>query len=192
MAPVSVLCLSGSSRAGSFNTKLAALVARRVALRDADATLISLADYPLPLMDEDYEREHGIPENARKLAELICAYDAVFIASPEYNASLTPLLKNAIDWVSRVKTPLGSAYKNRIFALGAASPGGLGGMRALPVLRQSLVGMLGLVISEQISVGGAGDAFSDDGDLASPRTDKMLDGMIDRLLEISGAISPNR
>lgn len=191
MSSVSVLCLSGSSRAGSYNTRLAALVAKRAAQKNAEATILSLADYPLPLMDEDYEREHGIPENAQKLADQMVAHDAVFIASPEYNASVTPLLKNAMDWISRVKTPNGSAYMHRIFALGAASPGGLGGMRALPVLRQSLVGMLGLVISEQISVSGAGTAFSETGDLANERADKMLDGMVDRLLEVSKALSPN-
>ena len=104
-------------------------------------TLISLADYPLPLYDADLEAKSGPPANAINLKRLFGLHQGVFIASPEYNASITPLLKNTLDWVSRVREgrePPLAAYRNRAFALGAASNGTLGGMRSLIALRQVL------------------------------------------------------
>src|ERR1700760_3817988 len=94
-----VLVFAGSIRPGSFNARLAALAAKEIARADADVTRISLQDFPLPLYDGDHETRAGPPENAVKLKRMFCAHQGVFIASPEYNASLTPLLKNAIDWV---------------------------------------------------------------------------------------------
>ena len=76
---------------------------KELALQGAEVTRISLADYPLPIMDEDLEKEKGVPENAVQLARQIAAHDGLLIASPEYNASIPPLLKNTIDWVSRVR-----------------------------------------------------------------------------------------
>ena len=129
-----VLVFAGSLRSGSYNARLAALTARELARAEADVTLISLVDFPLPLYDGNAEAASGPPENALKLKRLMCVHQGVFIASPEYNASLTPLLKNTLDWVSRVREPREpplAAYKNRGFAIGAASNGTYGGMRSL-------------------------------------------------------------
>ena len=134
MTDVRILVLSGSIRSGSYNTQLAGLVAKHAALADAKVTQISLADYPMPIFDEDLEKEKGLPEGARKLKAQFKRHNGVFIASPEYNTAVTPLLKNTLDWVSRQseqgEAPA-SAFKDRVFALGAASPGALGGMRGL-------------------------------------------------------------
>ena len=122
MANPRILVFAGSIRTGSFNARLAAIAAKEIALVDAEVTRISLADYP----DADLRRRprshSGPPENAIKLKRMMMAHPGVFIASPEYNASVTPLLKNTLDWVSRVregKEPPLAAYKNRVFALGA-------------------------------------------------------------------------
>ncbi len=136
-----IIVFAGSIRTGSFNGRLAALAAKELALRNADVTRISLADYPLPLYDGDAEAASGAPENAKKLKRQFAAHHGIFIASPEYNASITPLLKNTLDWVSRVREPGEQpypAYRDRVFALGAASNGTYGGYRSLIALRHVL------------------------------------------------------
>ena len=136
--------------------RLAALAAKELTLLDADVTRISLRDYPLPLYDADLDARGGPPANAVKLKQMIMAHHGVFIASPEYTASVTPLLKNAIDWVSRVRErgdPTYAAFKNRVFAIASASPGRAGGLRSLMALRQILeLGCGALVIPEQVAV----------------------------------------
>ena len=126
MAAPKILVIPGSLRAKSYNVRLAALATKELMLADADATRISLLDYPLPIYDADTAETAGPPPNAVKLKQLMSVHQGVFIASPEYNASITPLIKNTIDWVSAVReggeAPL-AAYQNRVFALGGASPG---------------------------------------------------------------------
>lgn len=183
-----ILFLSGSIRSGSVNNQLAALAAKHAVLANVEVTMISLGDYPLPIYDRDYELSRGVPESATKLAELIRQQHAVYIASPEYNGSLTPLLKNAIDWVSRVKSENGSPFKNKIFAIGAAAPGGLGGIRALGHLRDVLMSVGGLVLTEQVSVPGASSAFDEKGDLTNERSAGLLSAQIARLVSVSKSL----
>ena len=124
MASPKILVFAGSIRTGALSGKLAALAAKELALADADVTQISLADYPLPIYNGDLEKEKGVPENAKKLARLIAAQQGVFIATPEYNNSLPPLLKNTIDWVSRIKpAPNGIPYRNKVYGIGSTSDG---------------------------------------------------------------------
>ena len=128
-----ILVLPGSTRAGSHNARLAALAAKELTLLDADVTRISLVDYDLPLYEAELEAKGGAPFNAIKLKQMIMAHQGVFIASPEYSASVTPLLKNAIDWVSRVRErgdPTYAAFKGRVFAIASASPDRAGGRAA--------------------------------------------------------------
>ena len=118
-----ILVVPGSLRSGSHNVRLAALATRELVLTEADVTRISLADYPLPIFDADLARQTGTPQSALNLKRLMSAHRGVFIASPEYNASITPLIKNAIDWISTVREgdePQLAAYQHRVFALGAA------------------------------------------------------------------------
>jgi chromate reductase len=184
-----ILVFSGSIRTGSFNARLAAMVARELVRAGAEVSLISLVDYPMPLYDGDVEADSGVPEAALKLKRMICAHHGVFVASPEYNASITPLLKNAIDWVSRVrdgKEPPLAAYRNRAFALGSASNGSYGGMRSLMTLRQVLeLGCGALVIPEQIVVRGAASAFDDMDNLKDENLGVVLQTLVHRLVDMA-------
>jgi NAD(P)H-dependent FMN reductase len=187
-----VLVFAGSIRTGSHNARLAALAAKELALAGADVTRISLADYPLPVYDGDLEAKSGPPENARKLKQLMMAHPGVFIASPEYNASITPLLKNTIDWISRVRErnePPLAAYKNRVFALGGASPGPWGATRSLLALRQSLeIGCGALVIPDQIAVARAGEAFDEMDNLKEESLTNQLKRVVQRLTDMAREI----
>jgi len=151
-----ILVLPGSTRIGSHNIKLAALATKELTLLDVEVTRISLVDYPLPLYEADLDARAGQPANALKLKQMIMAHQGVFIASPEYSASVTPILKNAIDWVSRVRErgdPTYAAFKGRAFAIASASPGRAGGLRSLMALRQILeLGCGALVIPEQLAI----------------------------------------
>lgn len=184
-----ILVFAGSIRTGSFNASLAALAAKELALAGADVTHISLQDFPMPIYDGDLEAASGAPDNAIKLKRMMMTHAGVFIASPEYNASVTPLLKNTLDWISRVRdgkeTPL-AAYKNRIFALGSASNGVFGGMRSLLALRQVLeIGAGALVLPEQISVSRAADAYDEMGHLKDERTADLLRVVVRRLIDMA-------
>ncbi len=182
-----ILVFAGSLRTGSFNARLASLVAKELALADADVRQISLADFPMPLYDGDGEADHGPPENAVSLKRLFATQHGVFIASPEYNASITPLLKNTLDWVSRVREgrePALAAFKKRVFALGAASNGTYGGMRSLIALRHVLeLGCGALVLPEQIVVREAAHAFTHLGDLADERARNALKATVSALVD---------
>ena len=187
--PPKVLVFAGSIRTGSFNARLAALAAKELMRAEADVSLISLSDYPLPLYDGDLEARSGPPESALKLKRAFCAHRGIFITSPEYNASLTPLLKNAIDWITRVregKEPPLAAFKDRVFALGAASNGTHGGMRSLLALRHVLeLGCGALVLPEQIAVRGAGQAFDDMDELKDATAAELLKRIIGRLVDMA-------
>ncbi len=172
-----ILVFSGSIRTGSFNTKLAKAAIKVLAEQGAEVTEISLADYPLPIMDEDLEAEKGVPENAVKLARLFQAHDGLFIACPEYNASIPPLLKNTLDWISRVKSSSDGdikPYPGLHVGLGAASPGALGGMRGLYHVRAVLMTVGTQVVSEQASISAAHNAFGDDD---MPKDERQLNAL---------------
>ncbi|MEP1573406.1 NADPH-dependent FMN reductase [Roseibium album] len=177
-----ILVCSGSVRSGSHNGKLAALVAKRLAILDAEVTHLSLKDYPLPIYDGDLEEANGVPENAKKLQRLFVGHDGIFLSCPEYNAGVTPLLKNTLDWISRVKEP-GEPYRNSVFALGAVSPGGFGGMRGLIGMRTILeVGLGAPVLPQMVSVPKAMTSFDDRDELAEERVSGQLDKLVEALL----------
>ena len=184
-----ILVVPGSIRSGSHNGRLAALAAKELTLADADVTRISLEDYPLPLYDADLETKSGVPAHALSLKKMICAHHGVLFASPEYNASVTPLLKNAIDWVSRVRErgePPLPAFKNRVFALSSASPTVYGGMRGLMALRQVLeIGCGALVMPEQLTVAQAERAFDTMDSLVDARAAERLRTLAQRLIELA-------
>lgn len=183
MAQARILVFAGSIRTGALSQKLAALAARELSLLDADVSLVSLADYPMPIYDGDHEASHGAPENARKLRRMMLAHRGVFIATPEYNASVPPLLKNTLDWVTRAKEPSGNPFKGRYFAVGSTSDGRLGGYRALIALRQILeLGLSAQVLPEQVAVSEAGQAFDDDGGLKDARIAGFLRTSLQRLI----------
>jgi NAD(P)H-dependent FMN reductase len=182
-----ILVIPGSLRNESHNVRLAALASKELTLADADVTRISLADYPLPLYDADLAADSGAPLNAQKLKQMMTAHRGVFIATPEYNASLAPVLKNAIDWISTVRErgdPPLAAFQNRAFALGAASSGRSGGLHSLLALRQVLaVGCRALVIPEQVSVPNAEQAFDEMDQLTDARAAGQLKAVVRRLVD---------
>jgi chromate reductase len=187
MTSPKILVLAGSLRAKSHNVRLAALASKELALADADVTRISLLDYPLPIYDADLAEKSGPPLNALRLKQLMSAHQGVFIASPEYNASVTPLLKNTIDWISRVRSrdeaPL-AVFKGRAFAIGGASNSPYGALRSLMALRQVLeLGCGALVIPDQITVFQAGEAFDEMDNLKDDRAAATLKRVAQRLIE---------
>jgi chromate reductase, NAD(P)H dehydrogenase (quinone) len=187
-----ILVIPGSLRSGSHNARLAALAAKELALLDAEVTRISLEDYKLPLFDADLAAGSGPPAAAVKLKQALMAHRGVFITSPEYSASVAPLLKNAIDWVSRVRErnePTYAAFKGRVFALGSATSGGGGGIRSLMALRQILeLGCGALVIPEQVSVPRAELAFDDMDNLKDEAVAAAFKASMRRLVELAGMI----
>jgi NAD(P)H-dependent FMN reductase len=182
-----ILVIPGSLRGKSFNGRLAALATKELMLADADVTRISLLDYPLPIYDADLAEKSGPPDNAVKLKRLMGTHQGVFIASPEYNASITPLIKNTIDWISVVRErgePPLMAYQNRVFALAGASPRSTGAVHALLALRQILaVGCRALVLAEQLSVPNADEAFDEGGELRDPRLAAQLKLLARKLVD---------
>src|SRR5919109_1066756 len=163
---VRLLFFAGSTREGSFNKKLAALGHHIAEANGIEAVLVDLKDYPMPIYNGDLEAKDGPPEQARAFKALLGEYQGVFIATPEYNSSVPPLLKNTLDWVTRVRAKGESGlevFKTRVFAVSGASPGYYGAMRSLLHLRQILqIGMGAMVIPQQIAVPRAMEAFDAD------------------------------
>jgi len=188
-----ILVIPGSLRIGSHNARLAALAVKELALAEAEVTRISLEDYPLPLFDADMAAGSGLPQPAVRLKQMLMAHRGVFITSPEYSASVTPLLKNAIDWVSRVREgaePTYAAFKNRVFAIGSATANSSGGLHSLMALRQILeLGCGALVIPEQVSVPRAEQAFDDMDNLKDETAAAAMRAMARRLVELAGVMN---
>lgn len=180
-----LLFLSGSSREKSFNKRLAKLGADIAHANGIASTFVDLGDYPMPIYNGDIEAQSGSPENAVKLKNVMKTHGGIFIASPEYNASFSPLLKNAIDWVSHTRgegeVPL-EVFKTRVFALGSASPGGMGGLRGLSQLRLMLeLGTGALVMPDQFAVPRAADAFDEHGHLKNKDSQETFKLLIQKL-----------
>lgn len=188
-----ILVFAGSVRSGAFSAKTADIAQKTLALHGAEVTRISLLDYPLPLMDQDLEAEKGIPENAVKLGALIAAHDGLLIASPEYNASIPPLLKNTIDWVSRIRRDgegnRFAPFSGKVAGLCSSSDGNFAGIRGLYHLRAVLMSCQVEVITPQCSVARAGDAFDADGNFKEERVQKMMDRVCTTLIERARLLS---
>jgi len=180
-----LLFFAGSTRQGSYNKKLARLAQRIATANGIGGVFVDLKDYPMPLYNGDLEAEHGPPQKAQEFKALLGEYQGAFIASPEYNSSITPLLKNTLDWMTRVRAPgeIGlETFKSRVFAISGASPGYYGTMRSLLNLRQILtLGLGALVIPQQLALPRANDAFEEDGSLKDQAQLKMLTGVVEAL-----------
>lgn len=180
-----LLFFAGSAREKSFNKRLAKLGAAIAEANGIAATFADLADYPMPIYNGDLETREGVPENARKLKALMGVHTGIFIASPEYNASFSPLLKNTIDWISHTRdegeAPM-EVFKTRVFALGSASPGGMGGLRGLSQFRLVLeLGIGALVLPDQFAVPRAVDAFEEGGHLKNKDSQEQFKKLIQKL-----------
>ena len=182
---MSLLFFAGSTRKESHNKKLAQLGRHIAEANGIAATFADLSDYDMPIYNGDLEATEGPPERAKAFATLLHDHDGIFIASPEYNSSVTPLLKNTLDWVSRVKVDDWSGievYRTRVFAISGASPGYYGGMRSLLTLRQILeVGLGATVVPQQLALPRAMNAFEADGSLKDEGQQKLFTEVVEAL-----------
>jgi NAD(P)H-dependent FMN reductase len=188
MSALKILVIPGSLRSGSHNARLAAVAAHELAQSEVEVTRISLADFPLPIYDGDLEAKSGVPKNAINLKRMIAAHHGVLIVTPEYNASVPALLKNAIDWVSRVQDgqeSRGQVFRERVFAIAAASGGRLGGARALAALRLILSACHATVIANQFALSFADDAYDEMERLKNPADSDALKALVRQLIDIS-------
>ena len=191
MSKPKILAFSGSARTESYNQKLVTIAAEAARAAGGEVTLINLRDFPMPLFDQDGEAATGMPEHAKRLKTLFREHDALLISAPEYNSSITPLLKNAIDWVSRTEAegePALVAYQGKVAALLSASPGGLGGLRGLVHVR-SILGNIGvLVLPDQLSIPTAYEAFDDSGQLKDAGKTKQVQRIAKALVETTAKL----
>ncbi|MEH1835561.1 MAG: NAD(P)H-dependent oxidoreductase [Nostoc sp.] len=183
-----ILAFAGSTRIYSYNKKLVKIAAAGAKAAGAEVTYIDLRDLPLPLYDEDLEAEEGLPANARTFKDLMISHQGLLIASPEYNSSLTAVLKNAIDWASRPypnEAPLAlTAFVGKVASIMSASPGALGGLRGLVHLRSILGNIKVLVLPDQVAVPKAYEAFNGDGTLKDPKQQQSIEKLGDGLTKI--------
>jgi NAD(P)H-dependent FMN reductase len=194
MATPRVLVFAGSARRESLNKKLARVATAEALALGAEATFVDLDDYPLPVYHGDLEAAEGMPANAMRLRALFMSHHALAIASPENNQSITALLKNTIDWLSRsIGDGKGdnsglAPYRGKVAALLAASPGPFGGVRHLPHLRQSLAGLGVLVLGTQFALAHADEAFGEAGELKDARAARSVKSLVGELVEATRRI----
>lgn len=174
-----ILAFAGSARSDSFNKRLVRVAARGAEDAGVACTVLDLRDHPLPIYDGDLEAADGVPPVASALRDVFTEHQGLLIASPEYNSSISPLLKNTIDWISRSPdaSPGLRPFEDKVAALVSASPGALGGLRGLAIVR-SLLGNIGVtVLPGQVAVGNAGTAFAADGSLVDAAMSQRVEGV---------------
>lgn len=182
-----ILAFSGSTRRNSYNQAVVECAAQAAKDAGAEVTVINLADYAMPIFNEDEEAEYGIPERAQAFKQLMIEHDAILIASPEYNSSYPAVLKNAIDWASRKAgdEPVLAAYKQKVVGLMAASPGALGGMRVLVVLRMLMQNLSCIVAPAQVAVGNVADKLDESGAISDEKTKKQLANLAKQVVDLA-------
>jgi chromate reductase, NAD(P)H dehydrogenase (quinone) len=188
MPALKILVIPGSLRTGSLNARLAATAAAELVQAGADVTRISLGDFPLPIYDGDLQTKSGVPKHAINLKRMIGAHHGVLVVTPEYNSSVPPLVKNAIDWVTRVQDAQetrGEVFRERAFAIAAASESRLGGTRALAALRLILSACRATVIPNQLALSFASEAYDDMDRLKHPADIEALQALVRQLIEVS-------
>jgi chromate reductase, NAD(P)H dehydrogenase (quinone) len=188
-----ILAFAGSVRKSSFNKTLVKIAAEGARSAGAEVTYIDFADLAIPLYDEDWEAAEGLPDNVITFKALLKSHQGFLIAAPEYNSSITPLLKNAIDWASRPAPNESSleCFKDKVVALMSASPGALGGLRGLVHLR-SILGNIGvLVLPDQVAIGKADQAFDPSGNLINESQQTAITQLSRKLVTIVTQLNAN-
>jgi len=180
-----ILAFAGSARKDSFNVKLMRVAASIAEENGAEVTVVDFRDLEMPLYDGDIENANGLPESAKRFKKLMKEHHGFLIASPEYNSSISPLLKNAIDWASRPEEgekPL-EAFLGKTAGLLSASPGGLGGLRGLVTLRSILGNIQVLVLPQQFALSTAHEAFDEVGALRDAKQSERVAQVVVSLIE---------
>src|SRR6202162_5978272 len=188
MSALKILVTPGSLRSGSLNARLAQAAVYEFAQAGVEVTRISLADFPLPIYDGDLQSKSGVPKHAVNLKRMMSAHHGVLIVTPEYNSSVPALVKNTIDWVSRVQDAhetRGQVFRERPFAIAAASEGRLGGTRALAALRLILTACHATVIPNQLALSFASEAYDDMDRLKHPGDIEALNALVRQLIDVS-------
>ena len=188
MGALKILVIPGSLRTGSLNAKLAATIAHELVQAGAEVTRISLSDFPLPIYDGDLHAKSGVPKHALNLKRMMGSHHGVLVVTPEYNSSVPALVKNTIDWISRVQDPhetRGQVFRDRAFAIAAASGGRLGGTRALAALRLILTACHATVVPNQLALSFAEGAYDDKDRLKHGPDIEALNAMVRQLIEFS-------
>jgi NAD(P)H-dependent FMN reductase len=194
MQPIRLLIISGSERAGSFNRSLSRVAAAAARRDGCEVTEFDLRALALPLYDGDIEQASGVPAAALQLRDAVRAHDALLLVTPEYNAFPTPLVLNAFDWLSRIPAngPGGGgrdATTSKPAALLSASPGPLGGLRSMNLLRQYLAGAFQmLVVPQQFALGHAGEAFDEAGALRDAKSQQIVEGVLTAVGDLAAAL----
>ncbi|NER22218.1 MAG: NAD(P)H-dependent oxidoreductase [Symploca sp. SIO1B1] len=189
--PIKILAFAGSARIESFNKKLVKIAAEGAKVAGAEVTYLDFLDYPMPLFNQDLEALE-LPEPVVQFKALLKSHQGFIISCPEYNGSITPLLKNAIDWASRPgpgDAPALDCFKGKVAALLATSPGALGGMRGLVHVRAILEGIGVLVITEQKAIPGAYQAFDEQGNLKDEKQLKAVQTIATKLVDVTTKLS---
>lgn len=190
--PPKILAFAGSAREGSFNKKLVQIAATGARKAGAEVTYIDLRDFPIPLFDQDLEAAEGMPRYAQELKSLFLAHQGLLIASPEYNSTISPLLKNAIDWVSRSAPgePMLAAFSGKVVGIMSASPGALGGLRGLAQLREMLGNISMIVLPEQKAIPQAMEAFTESGTLKDPQQQQAVEKIGAKVAQMLAKLNP--
>jgi NAD(P)H-dependent FMN reductase len=182
-----ILAFAGSTRRDSWNKKLLRFAAEGARENGAQVTIIDLRDLPMPLYDGDLEAAEGLPPNAITLYELMKSHHGFLLSCPEYNSSITGVLKNTIDWVSRPRPgePPLAAFTGKVAGLLSASPGALGGLRGLVHVRDILENIGTHVIPAQVAVPKAHEAFAEDGSLRDEKLAAAVTRVATQLCEVA-------
>lgn len=189
--PARILAFAGSARRDSLNKKLAKAAAKLISVPGVEVTFVDLDDFPLPVYHGDLEAAQGMPANALALREIFIAHDALLIASPENNQSVTALLKNTLDWLSRgigdgkeARSGL-APFRGKIAALMGATPGPYGALRGMPHLRQILASLGVTVLGPQVGVPRAHDVFDENGAIKDTHVAKSVESLVAALVEFT-------
>ena len=187
---MNILVFAGSIRRESVNRKLARVAAQAVEAPGGQATLLELADYPMPLYNGDQEAENGPPENAFRLQEIVAAHAGLIVVSPEYNHSIPALLKNTLDWVSRTPRVKGAnPFTGKVAGLMAASPGALGGLQGLDTVQRVLTTVGALVLPRVVAVPRADKAFDTEGKLIDEDSARRVSSLAAEVVAVAGKLA---
>lgn len=181
---INIVAISGSLKQESVNSKVLNHAVKIARAQGANVTVVDLNDYPMPLLSEDIEQQQGAPESAKALRAIFAQADGILVASPEYNGSISGVLKNAIDWISRPSSGEDQphAFRNKVVGLLSASPGALGGLRGLVHVKDIFYMLGAVVLPTQAAIGNTSSVIDDRGAVVDEIAQERINVVVDALL----------